>query len=732
MPNGWEIVDEPKPSNAGGWEVVGEPSKPKTWDSKSSDDDIIKALGYDPETIKKSKFYVKGMFKRSTTDPGSTFSKLTSGPLFSALKGVLNVGAGVGQIATRLSPFTNESDTAFIDMSKKFMDAEWERSHTQLGNKKAEGAAKNVLGASEFVGEAIPGLAVGGPGLQGAKILSKQGAKQLGKIALAGGAQALTMPVDMAPGASNAEFLRKKAGQAGSGAAFAPAAALGIEGPMRLGKKLLGGAAKIGATKSTGEVMEDLTSKLGGKSPGVALQDAADAKYNAAWDEFKKAMAPVDEAADSVGVDYTPAVKKLEDVLGIGRKRNPMAMPDERKKVLTGLLEDLKDASGLNNEGIVYRGEPFAYPSMKKGVSYFTSSAENAAEYAGSGKGANVKKYAVDMRKPLVIDGKGRSWVEVIGPNDIDKAKSAGYDGIIARNVRDNVSESSNRVSDTYVLFDSSQAKNAPAPKVSDSFSGAIDVVKRLGSEQRRLAAAHGDTEARSMLGEVRDAILESMTNSDPMLAAKAKEARTIFAKKVAPLFDKSEGGQFLTQIRDTPTPADLLASGNQGSLARMRPDKAGIIARGSSADPMLYSYLDAAINQAYGKGTHGNPRAFATSLEKAMPAVEQIADPEMVEAFKGLTRVARTARFTGFLANMSLAAIPVAGPGLAPLAALNPAFSGPGIIWKALQSPNGRKLLKAAGKMEPDSKSIDLVTRNLIKLIGPTQGEATKPEETE
>lgn len=613
MPEPKFIDDAPAPEP----QFIDDAPKGKSiaWDHKSSDDDIIKALGYDPETIKKSKFYVKGMFKRSTMEPGGTASRLTSGPLFSALKGVLNVGAGVGQLATRLSPFTNDSDVAFMDMSKKFMDREYERSHTQLGNKKAEGVAKAALDTSEFVGEALPGIAVGGPGLQGAKILSKQGAKQLGKIALAGGAQALTQPVDMAPGATNAEFLRKKAGQAEAGAAFAPAAALGLEGPMRLGKKLLGGAAKIGATKSTGEVMEELTSKLGGKSPGVALQDAADAKYSAAWDEFKNAMAPVDEAAGGVGMDYSGAAAKIRSILGIGQKRSPNPIPKERADVLKALLTNLEEA-----------GKP---------------------------------------------------------------------DGL-----------------------------------VDNSFAGAMDVIKGLGRDARVLAQKHGDTEARATLNEVRDAILESMTNSDPMLASKAKEARTIFAKNVAPLFDKSEGGQFLTQIRDTPTPGDLLASGNQGSLARMRPDKAAIVARGSSADPMLYSYLDAAIKQA-----DGNPGVFVKSLEKAMPAVEQIADPEMADAFKGLTKVARTARFTGFLANMSLSAIPgahMAGAGLATAATLKPAFTGPGIIWKALQSPNGRKLLKAAGKMEPDSKSIDLITRNLIKLIGPTQGEATKPEETE
>lgn len=286
--------------------------KAVAWDSKSSDDDIIKALGYDPETIKKSKFYVKGMFKRSTTDPGSTVSKLTSGPLFSALKGALNVGAGIGQIATRLSPYTNKSDVDFVDMSKKFMDLEFERSHTQLGEKKAEGAAKKVLGASEFVGEALPGLAVGGPGLQGAKILSKQGAKQLGKIALAGGASALTQPVNIEPDATSSDFLQKKAGQFGSGALFAPAAALGINMTGK-GYNLAKRAFSKGEDFAPEAVVDIFKSKVKGKASDVVQEDLAE-RYSAARKEAGEAFQSLRSDAGATPVDvpnYTKAIDTL-------------------------------------------------------------------------------------------------------------------------------------------------------------------------------------------------------------------------------------------------------------------------------------------------------------------------------------------------------------------------------------------------------------------------------------
>jgi len=385
-----------------------------------------------------------------------------------------------------------------------------------------------------------------------------------------------------------------------------------------------GGLAKAGRAlnvPSVSDILDNIGSKLGGKTPGVAAQDAANKVYNDAWDEFAKAVAPVDEQAGDVQMNYQPAIDKLKEVLGVGQKRAPLAMPDERRTVLTNLLNDLQEA-----------GKP---------------------------------------------DG-----------------------------------------------------------GVSNTFADAIGVVKRLGAEQRRLAVTHGDLEARGMLGDVRDSILDSMNQSNPGLSDAAKNARQVFATKVAPLFDKSEGGQFLTQLRDTPTPNDWMASTNQGSLTRMKADKAGIIAKGSSADPLLYSYLDAASKQADGK-----PGSFATSLQKAMPAIEQIADPETLAAMQGLVRVAKTAKFSGMVAN--LAASGAAGsvtPGLGAAAgigtAFNPALSGPGIMWKILQSPATRKLLAFAGKIPEGSKELDLISNSIAKAAGVTAGSALgntpKPTPTE
>lgn len=347
-----EFVQGPPPKSEDEF-VQGPPPKVNTgsWDHKSSDDDIIKALGYDPETIKKSKFYVKGMFKRSTMEPGGTASRLTSGPLFSALKGVLNVGAGIGQIATRLSPFTNDTDAAFVDMSKKFMDREWERSHTQdsTGKKKAEGITKGILNTSEFVGEAAPSLLVGGPTLSGAKVLSAQGAKQLGKIALTGGATALTQPVNMEQDATNSDFLQKKAGQFGSGALFAPAAALGINMTGK-GYNLAKRAFSKGEDFAPEAVVDIFKSKVKGKASDVVQEDLAE-RYSSARKEAGAAFQSLRSDAGATPVDVPNYAKAIDTLLESAKSSRAGA----DKAILTE-LSSLKKALANPNADTSFGG----------------------------------------------------------------------------------------------------------------------------------------------------------------------------------------------------------------------------------------------------------------------------------------------------------------------------------------------------------------------------------------
>jgi hypothetical protein len=397
-----------------------------------------------------------------------------------------------------------------------------------------------------------------------------------------------------------------------------------VEKGLPLAGKAVGALTKkltsYGKTPAVQELLDSLGSRFGGQSPGRAAQDAAWEQYNGAWDKFKAAIAPVDEAAGGAQMDYSGPVKTIEDVLGVGRKRSPAPLPPKSKEYLTELLGNLKEA--------------------------------------GAAEGA-----------------------------------------------------------------------------VDSSATGAIDLIKQLGAQERILAGVHGETASRDMLKTVRDSILKAMDDSHPDLAGSYGKAREIFAKEVAPLFDKSEGGHFLTQLRDTPTPDDWIGSSNQGSLTRMKADKAAIVAKGSSPEPLLFSMLDAAVKQ-----SNGNPGSFVTSIEKAMPAVQKMAadktiEPEMLAAFQGLAKVARTAKFAGWLGNMGVTTAgtaiggPMAGAGAASASLglhFKPAYSAPGLMWSLMQTPATRKLLTFAGKMPAGSPELELIAKELSGAAGKLSGGTT------
>ena len=363
---------------------------------------------------------------------------------------------------------------------------------------------------------------------------------------------------------------------------------------------------QLGNTPAVQELLATLESKLAGKTPGVAIQDAANKVYDNAWQKFMRAITPVDEAATTAKIDYSPAVNKGKEILGIGVDREPGALTEEGERIIRRFYDDIAKAGQ---------------------------------------------------------DGSG----------------------------------------------------------VSNSFKGGMNLVKRLTAAERQLAQKHGDLEARDAISAMKEAVLDSMGQSNPNLTGEFKSARELFKREVAPLFDKSEGGDLLTRIRDTPRPNDVLAQFNQGSLARMQPDAIGIIAKGSSPDPILYSILNAAKEQAKGK-----PGSFATSIEKAMPAIQKMAEdgsiaPEMLDAFKGLAKVANTARFAGFLANLGGGF--AVGGGLGAIggaaATISPKFTGPGLIWSAMQSPATRKLLSFAGKMPAGSPELELIAKEVSATVG-------------
>lgn len=383
-----------------------------------------------------------------------------------------------------------------------------------------------------------------------------------------------------------------------------------VMGGANVAGKVVRGLQATGQTPAAQELLDSIGARFGNENPGVALQNAAKAKYNEAWEAAKGAYGPPDAAAQSAPVAFTKATDELNQILG--------------------------------------KAETQISPVHPEQLSYLTALRDR-----------------------------------------ITKATAGAEGGPVA------------------------------------DFQSAAQAVKDIGSMGRALAQTHGSVIDREALDRVRDAILQDMADAHPGASAAEAEGRRVFREQVVPLFDKKQGGSVLSQIRDSQTPNDLLAAKSQGSLTRMKADQAAIIAKGSSPDPLLYSYLDAALSQADGK-----PGSFVNSLNKAMPAVEKIADPETLKAFQGVLKVAKTAKWGGALANAGAGAtvggIPGAATSLGIGAAFNPAYSGPGLTWRLLQNPTTRKLLTMAAKLPQGSPALESVAAKLAATEAATQAEAS------
>jgi hypothetical protein len=112
------------------------------------------------------------------------------------------------------------------------------------------------------------------------------------------------------------------------------------------------------------------------------------------------------------------------------------------------------------------------------------------AEYSGSkrvfGKdynigteGANIKKVYLDIKNPYVIDAKDNSfdYSKFFGKKGISDLKKEGYDGVIIKNVHDNLGyQGLSGGGDTYMVFNPNQIKSATGN--SGAFSKAINDIR--------------------------------------------------------------------------------------------------------------------------------------------------------------------------------------------------------------------------------------------------------------
>ena len=145
-------------------------------------------------------------------------------------------------------------------------------------------------------------------------------------------------------------------------------------------------------------------------------------------------------------------------------------------KVLDENGEPLVVYHGTMNDFSVY-GEQFDVDLYKKmglsqdGVFFFAKSPQTAGTYTNAAvQGANIQPVYVSLKNPLIVDAKGLPYNsgrnDRIGGNagltqeSIGQAIDGGYDGVIVRNVRDDVNGGGDPT-DVFISFNREQIKSA-------------------------------------------------------------------------------------------------------------------------------------------------------------------------------------------------------------------------------------------------------------------------------
>lgn len=227
------------------------------------------------------------------------------------------------------------------------------------------------------------------------------------------------------------------------------------------------------------------------------------------------------------------------------------------------------------------------------------------------------------------------------------------------------------------------RAARAGSAPMSDVMTLVSDLGKNLFSLQKQ----HGSMIDRDAFEGVKDAFIGAMSQADNVAAKNLAAGNSVFASKVGPLIKNKK----LVELRDTDKPGDFLRDLAQGPLKNVKPQATAEIAAGSSPDPILYKYLENAATQA----GDGRPGGFIPSLTKTLPSAELI-DPQMADVFSRQIDVANTAKTGG--AAVNYLAGKLFGTPATVVGSFNPAISGPGGVWGALQNPAVRDWMTRFG----------------------------------
>lgn len=234
--------------------------------------------------------------------------------------------------------------------------------------------------------------------------------------------------------------------------------------------------------------------------------------------------------------------------------------------------------------------------------------------------------------------------------------------------------------------------------------SDVINVLKDFKKGLYSLQKEHGDMIDRNAFEKVVNAFKGSIQDNNPLVAKALSNADAVFAEEVGPLI----GNKTLVKLRDKPeTAGDLLRSVSQGPLKNVKPQELAATAEGSSSAPIMYQFYENALNQAGGR-----PGGFVPMARKVMPAMEAM-DPQAADTLARQIDVAETSKAGGALVNYLGGKL--FGTPAAVVASHNPAVSGPGGVWGALQKPGVRDWLTEFGATPVKTTTADDTLRAML-----------------
>jgi hypothetical protein len=124
-------------------------------------------------------------------------------------------------------------------------------------------------------------------------------------------------------------------------------------------------------------------------------------------------------------------------------------------RVIADAFRALQKHKNENPSDYVSEAYEALYSNVKK--SFAEVSEQGRRETGG---GANVMPLYMSMQNPLVVDGEGKRFMQVM-PDAIAKAVAGGHDGIIVNRVIDNASPASDYPAQIFIAFRPGQIKSA-------------------------------------------------------------------------------------------------------------------------------------------------------------------------------------------------------------------------------------------------------------------------------